>query len=76
MGELRNQHDPSDGNCGGLASWTNRGAPRQIILLPFTRMSYDRYEIEYHLTPTGWVAGTDSDMGSAQKAAEPPDRVC
>ncbi len=39
-------------------------------------MSYDRYEREYHLTPTGWLLGTFSFYGKADDAvARPPDAV-
>lgn len=38
-------------------------------------MAYDRYEVEYHLTPAGWVAGTTSDMGREEKVDPPSDRV-
>jgi len=39
-------------------------------------MAYDRYEVEYHLTPSGWVAGTVTDFGNQEKVIEPPpDRV-
>jgi hypothetical protein len=39
-------------------------------------MSYDRYEDDYHLTPTGWKLGTSYFYGNPQKEVEPPpDRV-
>jgi hypothetical protein len=39
-------------------------------------MSFDRYDIELHLTPNGWVHGTDRYYGEIEHAEEPPaDRV-
>lgn len=39
-------------------------------------MSYDRYEREYHLTPSGWKLGTFFFYGKADKVIPaPPDRV-
>lgn len=39
-------------------------------------MSYDRYEREYHLTPTGWVLGTFYFYSHAEESIAPPsDRV-
>jgi hypothetical protein len=39
-------------------------------------MSYDDYEVEYHLTPTGWKRGTSYYYGKTQQEIEPPsDRV-
>lgn len=39
-------------------------------------MSYDRYEREYHLTPSGWKVGTFSFYGKADKIVPvPSDRV-
>lgn len=39
-------------------------------------MSYDDYESEHHLTPTGWKRGTSYYYGNSQGDIEaPPDRV-
>jgi len=41
-------------------------------------MVYDRYEVEYHLTPGEWLTGTVKDFGDKEKenVVEPPsDRV-
>src|SRR5262249_54588113 len=39
-------------------------------------MSADDYEVEYHLTPTGWKRGTSYSYGKAQQEFEiPTDRV-
>jgi hypothetical protein len=38
-------------------------------------MAYDRYEIEHHLTPAGWVSGSDSDQTSHTTVKPPGDRV-
>ena len=39
-------------------------------------MAYDRYEVEHHLTPAGWVTGTVTDSGNQETIIEPPtDRV-
>jgi hypothetical protein len=39
-------------------------------------MAYDRYEVEHHLTPAGWVTGTVTDSGNQETIVEPPtDRV-
>jgi hypothetical protein len=39
-------------------------------------MSYDHYEDEYHLTPTGWKSGTSYYYGKAEQEVKlPPDRV-
>ncbi len=39
-------------------------------------MSYDDYEVEYHLTPSGWKAGTSYFYGKPQQESQPPaDRV-
>jgi hypothetical protein len=39
-------------------------------------MSYNDYEVEYHLTPSGWKRGTSYYYGHAQGTVEPPpDRV-
>jgi hypothetical protein len=36
-------------------------------------MSYDQHEIEYHLTPSGWVVGTTSY--GTDKIERPPETV-
>jgi len=39
-------------------------------------MSADHYEIEYHLTPGGWITGTSYYYGKADEVVDPPvDRV-
>jgi len=39
-------------------------------------MSYDRYEREYHLTPTGWKLGNFSFYGKVDEPVDAPaDRV-
>ena len=39
-------------------------------------MSCDRTTSEYHLTPNGWIEGTDKVYDHIQKKVEPPiDRV-
>ena len=39
-------------------------------------MAYDKYDVEYHLTPQGWVSGTEWFFGKVQKEVPPPeDRV-
>src|SRR5438270_6943243 len=38
-------------------------------------MAYDRYEIEHHLTPTGWKAGSESDQSSHSSVIPPADRI-
>jgi hypothetical protein len=39
-------------------------------------MADDRMEVEYHLTPAGWVTGTITDFGHVENITEaPPDRV-
>ncbi len=39
-------------------------------------MSYDRYEREYHLTPSGWMLGTFYFYGHTEKLIPPPsDRL-
>jgi hypothetical protein len=39
-------------------------------------MSYDHYEQEYHLTPTGWKSGTSYSYGNAEQEVKLPlDRV-
>lgn len=39
-------------------------------------MAYDRYSIEWHLTPGGWVRGTETYFGKSEKEIPPPsDRV-
>jgi hypothetical protein len=39
-------------------------------------MGADRYSIEYHLTPRGWIAGTSTHFGIADNVVAPPsDRV-
>ena len=39
-------------------------------------MTYDSYQVEYHLTPHGWITGTVTDSGEKENATEPPfDRV-
>src|SRR5256885_1236776 len=39
-------------------------------------MAYDRYEIEFHLTPTGWVTGTEFCQGTPERVVTvPADRV-
>jgi hypothetical protein len=35
-------------------------------------MSYDDYEVEYHLTPSGWMVGTSYFYGKAQQEVQPP----
>jgi hypothetical protein len=39
-------------------------------------MAYDRYSIEYHLTPRGWIEGTTTYFSATDHKAAPPfDRV-
>ena len=39
-------------------------------------MAVDRYSVEYHLTPRGWIEGTETFFGKTQKELSPPeDRV-
>ena len=39
-------------------------------------MAYDRYSIEYHLTPRGWIEGTTTYFGTVDReVALPADRV-
>jgi hypothetical protein len=39
-------------------------------------MSYDYYEQEYHLTPTGWKSGASHSYGRDDQEVKPPlDRV-
>jgi hypothetical protein len=35
-------------------------------------MAYDRYSIEWHLTPNGWVKGTETYFGKAEREVLPP----
>ena len=39
-------------------------------------MPHGRYEVEFHLTPRGWIEGSSWYSGNIQKEVEPPqDRV-
>ena len=39
-------------------------------------MAYDRYTVEYHLTTTGWIRGTETYFGKVDKeVAIPENRV-
>jgi len=39
-------------------------------------MAYDRYSIEWHLTPRGWIGGTETYFGKSETEVAPPaDRV-
>ena len=38
-------------------------------------MAVDNVETEYHLTPTGWVIGTDRFFGAGKEVPPPADRV-
>ena len=36
-------------------------------------MSYDRYDVEFHLTPHGWHKGSSWYYGDLQKRVKPPE---
>jgi len=39
-------------------------------------MAYDRYSIEWHLTPHGWVRGTETYFGRVEReVTQPEDRL-
>ena len=49
----------------------------RCVTIKEVTMAYDRTSTEYHLTPQGWISGTDRFFGAVQgQEIEPPvDRV-